>query len=298
MLPSKNTKLLHALSLQADTLSCTTAKNEFPVLLRPIAERRRVTSVEFRPLLVDAMLTTHPEGFRILFDSKGNDPLKLNEQYGGESRQQMIPSRLRFSLAHEIAHTFFYDLSEGTPKLAKQFHSGGGRTELENLEKNCDKLAARMLLPTPMLKAVLRGMKAVNPQTLVDVAKRAAVSIEALVRRLSDQNTLLTDPYYRGCIALVKETPEETIIRAIAKPPHLNIARGLRLMRPGERWQLTASDGTPLKPEQFTSISRVGLNVETSQSTFQEYYKVVQMETSRSSSAIWRLLTFEQLEQR
>jgi Zn-dependent peptidase ImmA (M78 family) len=298
MLQSKNAKLLHALSLQADTLSCTTAKNEFPVLLRPIAERRRVTSVEFRPLLVDAMLTTHSEGFRILFDSKGNDPLELNKQYTSENRHQMMPPRLRFSLAHEIAHTFFYDLSERPPKLAKQFRPGGGFTELENLENNCNKLAAQMLLPTSMLRAALRAMKEVTPQALVDIAQRAAVSIEALVRRLSDQNTLLADPYYRGCIVLVRESNGDPFVRAIARPPKLNIARGLRLMRPGERWQLTTSDGTSLQPRQFTSMSRVRLNVETSQSTSQEYYQIVQSEVARSNSVVWRLLTFEQVEQR
>src|SRR6266487_2863778 len=191
MLPTKNATLFRRLSAEAETLSCNAAKNQFPVLLRPVAERRRVTSVEFRPLLVDAMLTTHPNGFRILFNSSGADPSEMEEQFKNESKEQGMPSRLRFSLAHELAHTFFYDLSGGTPMLAKQFRSGGGRTELENLELNCNKLAAQMLLPTPMLRSAFRGMKAVNPQALSDLTRRAGISIEASLRRLSDQNALL-----------------------------------------------------------------------------------------------------------
>src|ERR1700722_11035611 len=109
MPPNKNATLLRALATEAETLSCTAAKGQFPVLLRPLAERRRVTSVEFLPLLADAMLTTHPHGFRILFNSSGYESSELQARFVNESIEQVMPSRLRFSLAHEIAHTFFYD---------------------------------------------------------------------------------------------------------------------------------------------------------------------------------------------
>jgi len=296
MSPNKNASLLKALSVEAETLSCGASKNKFPVLLQPLAQRRRVTSVEFRPLLVDAMLTTHPNGFRIFFNSNGYDPLELQASFEGETRERAMPPRLRFSFAHELAHTLFYDLSNDTPQLAKQFRSGGGRTELENLERNCNKLAGRMLLPTPMLKAAIREMKAVNPQALLELSQRAEVSIEALVRRLSDQGTLLADPYFRGCIIFLKESGKETTVAAIAKPPHLNIASGLRLMRPGERWQLAASDGSPVEPSKISSMARVKLTIETQQSTSQQSYQVLQMQVGRSDAGSARLLTFEEIE--
>src|SRR5436189_3611675 len=156
MRANRNASLLRWLLVEADALGCNVARSEFPVLLRPIAERRRVTSVEFRPMLVDAMLTTHSGGFRILFNSDGANAADLRQRFERESHEQLMSPRLRFSLAHELAHTLFYDLAEGAPQLAKHFRSGGGRTELENLERNCNKLAARMLMPTPMLKAALR----------------------------------------------------------------------------------------------------------------------------------------------
>jgi hypothetical protein len=295
---NKNTALLKSLSVTAETLSCNAAKNQFPVLLHQLAERRRVTSVEFRPLLVDAMLTTHPEGFRILFNSNGEDPSEMQKRFQSESPTQVMPSRLRFSFAHEVAHTFFYDLSDGPPKLAKQFRSGGGRTELENLERNCDKLASQMLLPTPMLKAALKRMETISPRSLSEFAKQAGVSIEALVRRLSGQGTFLEDPYFRGCVVLVKETKGEAFVTAIAKPPHLNIARGLQLMRSGEKWQLTASDGIPLEPWHVASTTHAKLTVETSQSSSLRDYQISQLEVGRSKSAISYLLTFEEMENR
>lgn len=296
MATNNNAALLKSLSVTAETLSCNAANNQFPVLLRQLAERRRVTAVEFRPLLVDAMLTTHSKGFRIVFNSTGYDPIALQESFEGENRTEMMQPRLRFSLAHELAHTFFYDLSEDTPKLAKHFRSGGRKTALENLEQNCNKLAAQMLLPTPMLRAALKETKTVTPHSLLEISRRAGVSIEVLVRRLSDQNTLLIDPYFRGCVVLVKETDGETTVTAIAKPPHLDIARDLRVMRPGERWQLMSSDGAPMLPKHLDSTSRASLTVETSQSKSQRIYQIGQMETGRSNSKISRLLTFEELE--
>jgi hypothetical protein len=293
---NKNALLLKSLSLTAETLSCNAAKNQFPVLLRQLAERRRVTAVEFRPLLVDAMLTTHPNGFRIFFNSNGEDASELQKRFQGECQEQLMSSRLRFSLAHELAHTFFYNLSEGTPKLEKQFRPGGKRTERENLERSCNKLAAQMLLPTPMLKAALRRMETIDPRSLSEFAKQAGVSIEALVRRLSGQSALLEDPYFRGCVVLVKETHGEVFVTAIAKPPHLNIARGLHLMRSGERWQLAKSDGSPVKPQQLPPQSRVNLTVETHQSATQKHYQISQMEINQSNTAISRLITFEEIE--
>ena len=145
MPPNKNASLLRTLLVKADTLSCMVSDKKFPVLLRPLAERRKVTAVEFCPLLVDAMITTHPSGFRILFNSDGGAPSDLREQYERESSENLMPARLRFSLAHEIAHTLFFDLSEGPPQIARTFRAGGTKTALENLERNCNKLAAHLL---------------------------------------------------------------------------------------------------------------------------------------------------------
>src|SRR5450432_862959 len=117
---SKNASLLRTLITDADSLASRVSKNEFPVFLRPIVERRKVTSVDFCPLLVDAMLTTHSEGFRILLNSYGGRENELKERYSNESKGRLLPPRFRFSIAHELAHTFFYDLTDRSPKLSKK----------------------------------------------------------------------------------------------------------------------------------------------------------------------------------
>lgn len=292
----QNTSLLRVLSAKAETLACSAANNQFPVPLRAIADRRKITAVEFRPLLVDAMLTTHSGGFRILFNSNGQDPGELQRCFDSDGRGELMPSRLRFSLAHELAHTLFYDLSENPPKVTRQFRSGGGKTELENLERNCDKLAARMLLPAPMLKTALRDMSSINPRTLLQLSERAGVSIEALVRRISDESGLLVERYFRGCIILAERRSDETRVVAIAKPLQLNIARDLRLMRPGEKWQLVTAAKVPTNPVTLPTLSSAKLIVETAQSSSQQTYEIQQVQTLRSPSASRFLITFEEVD--
>src|SRR5882757_7421651 len=119
-----NTALLRELATHADEVALSVSREKFPILLRKLAERRRVTSVEFRPLLVDAMLTTHLHGFRIFFDSSTRDPEELETRYYGESAHELTDARMRFSLAHEFAHTLFYDLTLSPPKIAKDFRAG------------------------------------------------------------------------------------------------------------------------------------------------------------------------------
>src|SRR5262249_36577972 len=156
----------------------------------------------------------------------------------------------------------FYDLSTDTPRLSKEFRSGGGRTQLENLERYCNKLAAAMLLPKPLLKKSLKSLSSVEPDALLQLAEEAGVSIETLVRRFADEGQLLLDPFFRGCIVLVKGSGSETTVVAVAKPPRINIATGLLLMRPGERWQLLAAGGATLNPDALATCSEVSMVTE------------------------------------
>lgn len=294
MPPSKNVSLLRALVSKADTLASKVSNREFPVLLRPIAENRKVTSVDFCPLLVDAMLTTHSEGFRILLNSNGGRAKELKERYRNESREIMLASRLRFSLAHELAHTFFYDISKKSPQLAKKFTAGGGRTELENLERNCNTLASHLLLPTPMLQEEFLRLKDITPETVSDFARKAGVSLQALLLRLDRSDSLFVRRYFRGCIVLVGQYKGEIKIQAIAKPESFNIARNLSLMRLGETWKLKAHDGAELNPTSLPPTSSAILDIVTEQSKIQKQYKICVAEVGNFEGANSYLVTFEE----
>lgn len=294
MTPSRNATLLRALLAKAETLGCNAAKNEFPVLLRPIAERRRVTGVEFRPLLVDAMLTTHPSGFRILFNSDRENPSELGELYHGECRERLLPSRWRFSLAHELAHTLFYDISMSRPQVAKEFRAGGGRTALDNLELYCNKLAAQFLLPAQMLRVAFRAIPSINPKAILELSDRAGVSVEVLVRRLGEFRSLFIERYFRGCIVLTKQVAKETVITAVAAPEGLNIAQELLQLRSGKSWRLRTVDGIQVVPSALSPRSVINLTLRTDRSTATQPYQVSVAEIGRFN----HLLVFQESEPR
>lgn len=245
-------------------------------------------------MLVDAMITTHTQGFRIIFNSGDSDASELRIKYENENENQIMPSRLRFSLAHEIAHTFFYNLSDEPPQLLKSFRAGGKKTALEVLERNCNRIAAHLLLPTPLLKAKISNMKPINPESLINLASSAGVSIETLVRRIGDAGALLESPYFCGCIVLVKQTGANLTISAIAKPARINIARELRMMRPGENWQLKTQQGIDVGLDDSTPIKRLPLTVETPQSSVVKPYVMAVKQLNGFGSAKSFLLSFEQ----
>lgn len=291
---SKNVRLLRGLISEADALGARAAKRQFPVLLRPLVESRRVTSIEFRPLLVDAMLTTHPKGFRIFLNSGGHSPAELQERYRKESNNVMMPSRLRFSVAHELAHTFFYDFSEAKPKIAKQFTPGGKRTALENLERSCNRLASHLLLPTPILRDEFLRLKAINPRSISELADRAGVSLEALLRRLNENDSLFIQRYFKGSIILVDQSGDRAVVRAAAKPKDLIIAHQLHEMRSGDPWKLTAHDGSEILPEPLPEHSHAVLNVETRMSKTQRNYAVAKTTLWRTGQRASYLITLQE----
>jgi Zn-dependent peptidase ImmA (M78 family) len=294
MPPSKNASLLRSLVSEVDALASRVSKKEFPIPLRPIAEGRKITSVDFCPLLVDAMLTTHSDGFRILLNSDGGRSKELKEQYDNESKVRMLNPRLRFSVAHELAHTFFYDISKKPPQLTKAFTSGGRRTALDNLERNCNTLASHLLLPSSMFRNEFLRLKEITPESVLNFARKAGVSLQALLLRLNKSDSLFIERYYRGCIVLIEQHQDRISVRAIAKPKSLNIAHQLSLMRSGGTWKLKAHNGSEIDPVSLPPISFAVLDVVTKLSKSQKRYKICVAETGRFEGISLFLVTFEE----
>lgn len=294
MASSKNVSLLRKLLVDADNIATLASGNEFPVPLSPIAKRRRVTQVDFSPLLVDAMLTTHSEGFRILLNPNEADPEKLKSFYQSEGSGKLLPTRLRFSLAHELAHTFFYDFAEGRPEVVKAFRPGGGRTALENLEKYCNTIAAHLLLPTPMVKTWFLKHQSFSPQKLLEFATEAGVSIEALIHRLSEMTSVFLDTSFYGCIILLKRGTDGIKIAAMARPRNMSIARELGLMRVGKDWSLSDHGGSKIDLEDLDSAGVVNLTVKTEHSSVGKDYRVFVSPINSHGDFRTLLVTFQQ----
>lgn len=148
-----------------------------------------------------------------------------------------------------------------------------------------------------MLRKQFGLLPKLTAEAFCGLARRAGVSVEVLVRRFSESTSLFGARFFRGSIVLLKQTDDEAVISAVAKPEHVNIAQELILMRPGERWQLGAADGKKITPESFLTSWSVALTLGTKlngKST--QPYQVTTMETGRFGNTVSHLLIFEAVE--
>ncbi len=81
-----------------------------PIPLAPIASACRVQKVVFRPMLGSGATVPVDAGFTIYVNCKSEDVNDWEARFNDRSDQgRFLPNRARFTIAHEIAHTLFYD---------------------------------------------------------------------------------------------------------------------------------------------------------------------------------------------
>lgn len=194
----------------------------------------------------------------------------------------------------KLAHTFFYDLKNGSPKLSKKFTSGGSRTELENLERHCNTIASHLLLPTQMLTTEFLQIKTITPESISELAQTTGVSLPALLLRLDKSDSLFIKKYFRGCIVLIDQHDEELTVRAVAKPRSLMIAHQLRLMRSNNVWNLKSHEGREISPTLLPKSSTAILDVMLGRSKCQKEYNICVAEVGRFEATNSYLVTFEE----
>jgi hypothetical protein len=85
--------------------------------------------------------------------------------------------RQRFSLAHEIAHTFFYQ------KIGDNWKVLPGTPRGDDLERACHEGAGRLLIPDAFLPSGLE-VDRLTGEFVLELAHRAEVSVEVVLRRI------------------------------------------------------------------------------------------------------------------
>lgn len=171
-----------------------------PVSLAPAAHRCAIREVVFRPLLVDGALAERQDGFVMYVcadRSHSGDLLRRFQDPSDGGRSFSV--QMRFTIAHEIAHTFFYELrgNKPTPRVV-----GNHYRRLLSLERECNRGGATLLLPTSLLKLELDRpeLDVYCPSSLRRIALRFRVSVETLIHRLDPLGRWTTRP---GAIWLV-----------------------------------------------------------------------------------------------
>jgi hypothetical protein len=138
-----------------------------PIRLGKIAKLRHICNTTFFSdrCAPEAILVPVPEGFVIRLPSG------------------LLEARYRFSIAHEIGHTFFYDLTMSPPVRLIEWKPSGMLSQKE--EDICKAFARDLLLPSGLVDAELEVISSLSKlDLLLHLARRFIVSAECAVIRL------------------------------------------------------------------------------------------------------------------
>jgi hypothetical protein len=183
-----------------------------PISLQKVFARCRVKKVVFQPLLVEGALAIDDDGFVVFVNCDKN--FKGSYQMGFDVAGQegrFLPGRVRFSLAHELVHTFFYDTQK--QPYASRLNATHPK-EIDSLESACNFGASHLLIPTRSLKSDTYKHDVLTVDGITALAERYQVSIECLINRLEYLDDWTPK---RGLVALVRQAADGYRIKATSK---------------------------------------------------------------------------------
>jgi hypothetical protein len=144
-------------------------------------------------LFTDGCVIVTRSGFQVYAACSKSDVPEYNERYTGEgSGESFLPERTRFTLAHELGHTLLFDAVCGVP--SPWISNTDDPKVLAALEKTCDGVAGRLLLPNTLVRKEIRQADLYDPRELRNLAVRAKVSTSVLVKRMGELEALLGSP--------------------------------------------------------------------------------------------------------
>lgn len=146
-----------------------------PVKLKKILKIRNIFSIAHGDITSLSQLLPISHGFKIMLNN--NIFAYVRSTHG----------RFRFSIAHEIGHTYFYKHDNKIPNRPN--NDSGSRAE----ERLCDIFAAELLMPESMIKKdCFEYYEKYNNwcETIISLQSRYEVSMQALVGRILELNII------------------------------------------------------------------------------------------------------------
>lgn len=207
----------HAVDLWADDLYLSAGCKTAPVDLHAIARYRRVKRLEIRLMVRSGTLVPVHQGYEISLQGVEPRELKLDEPEIPEE----LNIRQRFTLAHEIAHTYFYKGTDRVPIPTVNVKTKKDSFDLENI---CDRAAKRILVPMRLLRSQVRAVLGESSEVDVSLVRRMVsrfkVPYEVILDRL---RTMEPENQMSRCILLVRKDQK-------SKPKVMGLYMGIGLL--------------------------------------------------------------------
>jgi hypothetical protein len=187
------------IEMRADELYSSVGCKAPPVDLYALARHRQVKRVGLRLMVSLGTLVPVHQGYEVFL--QGTEAQELDIQ--ASELPGKLTARQRFSLAHEIAHTFFY---KGMDQVPVPTLSAKTRQQRRELEEICDLAAKRILVPTRLLRsqveAALEGSDQIDANFVRKMVTRFKVSYEVMLGRLQAEEP---KGLSERCILLARE---------------------------------------------------------------------------------------------
>lgn len=183
-----------------------------PIPLRDISKRCYVKEVIFQPMLVEGGLAIDDDGFVVYVRCDEEAEHEWSSAFHDTFQAgRSLPGRVRFSLAHELVHTFFYDVEQRPfrNKLDESHYK-----EVDSLEAACNFGAAQLLMPDRQFRSDAEKIDVLSVAALRRLRKTYHVSYECLVHRMTD---LQTWTHKKGLVAYLQDNDKTFLVKAAAK---------------------------------------------------------------------------------
>jgi len=197
---------------KAEHLAITFGNCSAPIPLKPIAEYCGVREFHFAPRLVgDGGLDVRHDGFVMSIDCPEDKIKNIEAQFHDpHDAGRFLPPRMRFTIAHEIAHTFYFEFGRGSgPRsVARLGHAG----VMDSLERTCNRIANRLLLPEAVLCSTRGDHDIMHTAVLRGLCGRFGVSPDVLINRVQTSRLWWNN---RGIVAVLREHASKLRVDAI-----------------------------------------------------------------------------------
>jgi hypothetical protein len=161
-------------------------------------------------MLIGGCIEPVEGGFNVYIRDRSTRSLNLDDAPDLDS----LKPRQRFTLAHEIAHTFFYDCAPNPPRISKQ------APKSQIMEWLCQQGASQLLLPDHFLTQYLSKSRPLDLQLAVEFGKIFKASTEAVIRRIDELDSAKS-PYRALLLVKLDQGGRDAQIRAVCFHPSL-----------------------------------------------------------------------------